>query len=172
MKTWLLVAASAAVFCFSSAEPVGAQTRVRPENSSQDPRLNALRGRLQSEHGSIRPLSTYLDVSGARPWGEERNFIYYTLEELLLEVGAEPVQSQSDAQFRLAMTSQSRYDEPANQVVETITLIMTDMRANGRQTIMRSHIVLECSHSTFVYHNTYICPIDRDVILESFLRLR
>jgi len=172
MKKVILAAVLSVIHCTALVTPAGAQTRLRPDDAIRDPRLNAIRERLQSDHGSIRPLSTYLDVSGARPWGEERNFIYYALEGMLLEAGAEPVQSRRDAQFQLYLSSQSQLDRETNNIVETLTLTLTDMRAGGGQTIMRSNATLECRDTRrFSYHDLR-CPMDREILVEIFLRLR
>lgn len=158
--------------CTSIASPADAQTRLRPDDAITDPRLNTIRARLQSDHGSIRPLTTYLDVSGTRAWGSERNFFYYTMERMLLEAGAEPVESNRDAQFKLYMSSQGRVDQQNDQIIETLTLTLTDLRAGGRQTIMSSSSTLECPDNRAFPYKPLVCPVDERILMETFLRLR
>lgn len=172
MRKVMLAAVLSVIYCTALAAPADAQTRLLPDNAIRDPRLNAIRARLQSDHGSIRPLSTYLDVSGARAWGEDRNFIYYALEAMLLEAGAEPVQSRRDAQFQLYLSGQGRLDRSTNTIVETLTLTLTDLRASGGQTIMRSTATLECGDTRRFSYNDLLCPVDREILVELFLRLR
>ena len=172
MRKVILAAVLGVIHCTALATPAGAQTRLLPDNAIRDPRINVIRERLQSDHGSIRPLSTYLDVSGARAWGEERNFLYYTLEGMLLEAGAEPLQSRRDAQFQLYLSSQSRLDRETGNIVETLTLTLTDLRAGGGQTIMRSSATVECRDTRRFSYQDLICPMDREILVESFLRLR
>lgn len=146
-----------------------AQTYLLPDQTVRDPRMNVIRQRLQTGHGSIRPLTTYIDTDIHRRW-DTMGFFHSTLQGLLLDAGAEPVRSRNDAQFLLFMSSHGRLD--SGMIVETLTLTLTDLRARGTQVIMSSTSMLRCPDDRTRSYQSLTCPADRDVLVETFLRLR
>ena len=146
-----------------------AQTHLLPDQSVRDPRMNVIRQRLQTGHGSIRPLTTYIDTDIHRRWGT-MGFFHSTLQSLLLDAGAEPVSSRNDAQFLLFMASHGSLD--SGMIVETLTLTLTDLRARGTQVIMSSTSTLRCPDDRMRSYQSLTCPVERDVLVETFLRLR
>jgi hypothetical protein len=146
-----------------------AQTYLLPDQTVRDPRMNIIRQRLQTGHGSIRPLTTYIDTDINRRW-DTMGFFHSTLQSLLLEAGAEPVSSRNGAQFRLFIASYGRLD--SGMIVETLTLTLTDLRARGTQVIMSSTSTLRCPDDRARSYQSLTCPVDREVLVETFLRLR
>jgi len=146
-----------------------AQTHLLPDQTVRDPRMNVIRQRLQTGHGSIRPLTTYIDTDIHRRWGT-MGFFHSTLQSLLLDAGAEPVSSRNGAQFRLFMASHGRLE--SGMIVETLTLSLTDLRARGTQVIMSSTSTLRCPDDRERPYQSLTCPVDREVLVETFLRLR
>lgn len=170
-KTFLGIAASA-MFYTSLTTSAGAQTYLLPDNTMRDPRMAVIRKKLQSDHGSIRPLTTYTDTDVNRSWNEQ-GFFFSTLQNLLLEAGAEPVRSERDAQFKLYLSSNGRLDPGSNLIIETLTLTLTDLRARGGgQLIMSSTSTLQCPDTRVRKYLSLVCPVNTEILVETFLRLR
>lgn len=162
--------ASIVVFLMSLTVPVGAQTILLPDNTIRDPRMAVIRKKLQSDHGSVRPLTTYLGTEVNRSWSQQ-GFFHSTLQGLLLEAGAEPVRREREAQFKLYLASNGRLD--SGVIVETLTLTLTDLRAaGGGQLIMSASSTLQCKDTRNRPYLSLVCPITQDILVETFLRLR
>lgn len=153
------------------AVPASAQTQLLPETRIRDPRMAVIRERLQSDHGSVRPLATHIRTSG---WRLDTHFIESTFENLLLEVGAEPVRSSQRAQFELSFSSSGDDRRSPGMIVETLTLTLTDLRAAGSgQVIMSARSILQCQdRRRYPGNSSPLCPIDTEILTETFLRLR
>ena len=154
-----------------SATLAVAQTRLLPDNTLRDPRMTVIRNKLQSDHGSVRPLTTYLDMEINRSWGQQ-GFFHSTLQGLLLEAGAEPVSSERNAQFQLYLASSGRLE--SGVIVETLTLTLTDLRAGGGggQLIMSASSTLQCPDTRTLRYHSLVCPMNKEILAETFLRLR
>jgi len=146
-----------------------AQTYLLPDQTVHDPRMNVIRQRLQTGHGAIRPLTTYIDTDINRQWST-MGFFHSTLQSLLLDAGAEPVRSRRDAQFLLFIRSHGSLE--SGTIVETLTLTLTDLRARGTQVIMGSTSTLRCPDDRTRSYQSLACPVDQEVLTETFLRLR
>ncbi len=161
-----------AVFHTSLPMPAGAQTVLLPDNRMRDPRMAVIRKKLQSDHGSVRPLTTYLDMEINGSWSEQ-GFFHSTLQGLLLEAGAEPVRRERDAQFKLYLASSGRLDQSSGAIVETLTLTLSDLRAGGGgQLIMSASSTLKCRDTRGRPYLALVCPITEEILVETFLRLR
>lgn len=149
-----------------------AQTYLLPDTANRDPRMAIIRQKLQTDHGSIRPLTTYVDMDINRSW-DEQGFFFSTLQTMLLEAGAEPVNSRQGAQFLLYLGSHGSIDQNSDAIVETLTLRLTDLRASGGgQLIMSSTATLQCQDTRRRAYLSMVCPISREMLVETFLRLR
>lgn len=168
-KTLLGMALS--VICYASvASSARAQTTLLPDRTLRDPRMTVIRERLQSDHGSIRPLTVHIDTNFTFT---EQGPVFSTFENLLLEVGAEPVRSERSAQFQLYLRGDGRLDTRSGMIVDTLTLKLTDLRASGGgQLIMSSSSTLQCPDTRKRSYQSLSCPVDTDILTETFMRLR
>lgn len=150
-----------------------AQTIVEPEQDQQDPRLLALKRVLKEDHASVRPVTTYVRVDTRRK-NDENDFLALLLQDLLIDVGAEPVSSRRNAQFQLTLVSQATEDQSSGAITEVLTLRFSDIQASGGQLIWSSATTLRCQrrpYGTFA-RPAPSCIIDQSVLREAFLRLR
>jgi hypothetical protein len=151
------------------ASSAAAQTTLLPDRTMRDPRMTVIRERLQSDHGSVRPLTVQIDTNFT--WSDQR-LVFSTFENLLLEAGAEPVSSRRDAQFQLYLEGKGRLDSRSGLIVDTFTLKLTDLKAGGGQLIMSSTSVLQCPDTRKFKYQDPSCPFDQGILTETFLRLR